>query len=246
MSDLRPSPESRDVVLEASGIDKSFVLGSQKIDVLKQASMKVYRGEILAIVGSSGSGKSTLLHILGLLDPPDAGSVSRLGKDLAALPRRERALARNAYIGFVFQFYHLIPELTAVQNVLINPMIRQSFVTYLKTRRRQKARALELLDYLKIGNRLQHRPPQLSGGERQRVAIARALIGEPEILLCDEPTGNLDRRTANEILDLIWRLNAERQQTVVIVTHDDHVAERAHRVVELFDGQFRRVETAPA
>ncbi|MEQ8763845.1 MAG: ABC transporter ATP-binding protein [Planctomycetota bacterium] len=240
MSDVQASEGG--VVLSARELSKSFELGGQKIQVLEKASLDIHQGEVLAIVGSSGAGKSTLLHILGLLDPPDEGAVSRMGKDLTGLGKAEKARARNAYIGFVFQFYHLIPELTTLQNVLLNPMIRQGVGAYLGSRSRHHERAMELLNYLGLGQRLKHRPPQLSGGERQRVAIARALIGDPEILLCDEPTGNLDRKTATGILDLLWRLNRDRQQTMVIVTHDDHVAERAHRVVELFDGKIRTQE----
>ena len=205
--------------------------------VLRDVSLTVKAGEFLAIMGPSGSGKSTLMHLLGALDLPDSGSVEFLGRDVVRLSSGERERARNRDIGFVFQFYHLLPELTVLENVLIPGMVGQSWLGWLKNKRRIRAEAEAVLEKMKLESRLGHRPSELSGGESQRVAIARALVGRPKLLLADEPTGNLDATTGREILAVLAELN-RAGQTVVMVTHDTEVASVAHRCVHLIDGEI--------
>jgi lipoprotein-releasing system ATP-binding protein len=226
------------VVLRAEGIEKTYNMDARTLRVLRGVSLEVRKGEVLAIEGPSGAGKSTLLHILGLLDEPDRGRVFIDDVDVFDLPPRERARYRNERIGFVFQFYHLFKDLTALENVCLPRMVRDRYFAYRAERASIEARARELLGRVGLGDRLGHRPGELSGGERQRVAIARALMNEPEIVFCDEPTGNLDQRTAAGVLDLLWKLNAETGQTFVIVTHDEALARRAHRAVRVVDGRI--------
>jgi lipoprotein-releasing system ATP-binding protein len=223
-------------ILAAEGLAKSYVMGPRTLEVLRGVSLEVREGEILAIQGPSGAGKSTLLHLLGLLDVPDRGRVFIRDVDALKLPSRERARYRNEKIGFVFQFYHLFKDLDALENVCLPRMVGLSFFAYRTRKRAIVERARELLGRVGLSGRLAHLPSQLSGGERQRVAIARALMNEPEIVLCDEPTGNLDQKTASEVLDLIWTLNAETHQTFVLVTHDETLARRAHRAIHVVDG----------
>ncbi len=223
-------------VLRAENIEKTYDMDARTLRVLRGVSLEVRRGEILAVQGPSGAGKSTLLHILGLLDEPDRGRVYIDGVDVFDLRPKERAWVRTAKIGFVFQFYHLFRDLTALENVCLPRMVREGWLSYRRQRAQIEARARALLDQVGLGDRMNHLPTQLSGGERQRVAIARALMNEPDLVLCDEPTGNLDQRTAAGVLDLIWRLNEETGQTFVIVTHDEALARRAHRVVRIVDG----------
>jgi lipoprotein-releasing system ATP-binding protein len=224
------------VILAARDIEKTYEMGDRGLKVLRGVSIEVRHGEILAIQGPSGAGKSTLLHVLGLLDEPDRGVVLYHGDDILARGPGERARYRNEKIGFVFQFYHLFPDLTAFENVCLPKMVGLSTLQYRNARPAIEARANHLLSLVGLSERGQHRPTELSGGERQRVAIARALMNDPEVLLCDEPTGNLDQKTAGEILDLLWKLNAETGQTFVIVTHDESLAKRAHRIVRMVDG----------
>ena len=228
-------------VLRSIGLTKTYRKGRVDIPVLRGVDLEVRRGEFLAIIGQSGSGKSTLLHILGTLDAPDAGEVYYQGRRIDNLPLRERDGVRNGQIGMIFQFYHLLPELTALENVLSPLMISSSVWSYWRRRREHTERARELLDLVGLGHRLKHRPRELSGGEMQRAAIARALISGPQILLADEPTGNLDRGTGQEILQILSDLNRQQSLTIVMVTHDLAIADRADRVVRLVEG---RAETA--
>jgi lipoprotein-releasing system ATP-binding protein len=203
--------------------------------------VEVRAGERLAVLGKSGSGKSTLLHLLGGLDRPDRGSPSRIefeGSDLGAYSQREINLYRTRDVGFVFQLYHLFPELTVLENVLISSMVLHGRLAYLHRGGELRQHASSLLERVGLGHRLGHRPAELSGGERQRVAIARALMNRPRLLLADEPTGNLDRHTGAEILDLLDEMHAREQQTTVIVTHDPETAKRADRVVFIEDGKM--------
>ncbi len=228
-----------DVILQAAGLHKSYQLGKVALKVLKGVSLSLQRGEFVAVMGASGSGKSTLLHLLGALDVPDAGIVRFEGRDVFAGNSASRDRLRNRVFGFVFQFYHLLPELNVLENVLLPCMVGNSvFSWYWRSRRRDLRRqAAELLERIGLSERLTHRPNELSGGERQRVAIARALANRPQVLLADEPTGNLDAATGREILGVLKALNQEGQ-TIVMVTHDQQVAACAHRVVSLVDGRI--------
>lgn len=227
------------VQLSSFGLTKSYTKGRVHIPVLRGVDLEVRRGEFLAIIGQSGSGKSTLLHILATLDAPDGGEVHYEGRRIDNLPLGQRDRVRNGQIGMIFQFYHLLPELTALENVLSPLMISSSVWGYWRRRREYTQRAKELLELVGLGHRLKHRPRELSGGEMQRAAIARALIAGPAVLLADEPTGNLDRGTGQEILQILGKLNHERQLTVVMVTHDLAIAERADRVVRLVEGRAK-------
>lgn len=224
-------------IISASGIHKSYKMGQSSIDVLKGLELSVPKGAFLAVVGASGSGKSTLLHILGALDTPDKGSVHFNGNDLQKFSSRQLNTFRNKKVGFVFQFYHLLDELTVLENVILPVMAGVSTLGWLAQRNSTKKRANELMERLGLAQRIRHKPYQLSGGERQRVAIARALINGPEMLLADEPTGNLDFETGNGILDILEELNRDGQ-TIIMVTHDDRIAQRAHSVIRLLDGRI--------
>ncbi len=224
-------------IISASGIHKSYKMGQSSIDVLKGLELSVPKGAFLAVVGASGSGKSTLLHILGALDTPDKGSVHFNGNDLQKFSSRQLNTFRNKKVGFVFQFYHLLDELTVLENVILPVMAGLGTLGWLAQRNSTKKRANEFMERLGLAQRIKHKPYQLSGGERQRVAIARALINGPEMLLADEPTGNLDFETGNGILDILEELNRDGQ-TIIMVTHDDRIAQRAHSVIRLLDGRI--------
>lgn len=226
--------------MRAIGIVKSYRKDRVAIPVLRGVDLHARPGEFLAIIGQSGSGKSTLLHILGTLDAPDAGEIHFDGRRIDNLPLGQRDRVRNNQIGMIFQFYHLLPELTALENVLSPLMIGTSAWRYWRRRREHVARAKELLKVVGLDHRLRHRPNELSGGEMQRAAIARALISQPRVLLADEPTGNLDRSTGLEILALLRDLNRQQKLTVVMVTHDLAIAEQADRVVRLVEGRVER------
>jgi predicted ABC-type transport system involved in lysophospholipase L1 biosynthesis ATPase subunit len=219
-------------ILVARGLRKSYTLGSRELEVLRGIDVRVRRGEALVIVGASGAGKSTLLHLLGGLDAPSAGDVSLDGASLFTMSGAARTKLRNEQIGFVFQSYNLLPELDALENVCL-PALMQP-----RTRDGVAERGRELLKSVGLGERLLHRPAELSGGEQQRVAVARALMNRPTLLLADEPTGNLDSKTGEAILDLLWRLREESGTTLVMVTHDQHVATRGERVLEIADGRI--------
>jgi lipoprotein-releasing system ATP-binding protein len=223
-------------VLTARSVHKHYRLGKQDIPVLRGVDLAVAAGETVALLGASGAGKSTLLHVLGLLDPPSAGEVLYDGQRVDDLPIAQRAALRHRQIGFVFQFYHLIPELTALQNVLLAKMMATSVWRYFGQRQQAKAAATTLLEQVGLGSRLHHRPAELSGGERQRVAIARALLAEPRVILADEPTGNLDSQTAQGVIDLMFGIQRQRNLAFLLVTHDESLAARCHRVVRMKDG----------
>ncbi|MAE77886.1 MAG: hypothetical protein CMJ85_13570 [Planctomycetes bacterium] len=229
-------------VLTAVGVHKTYRLGRREIPVLQGIDMSLMEGEIAALVGASGAGKSTLVHVLGLLDPPTQGTVHYGETDVTTLPTPQQARLRHEHVGFVFQFYHLIPELNALENVCLGSMMTMSLPGWLSGGRRVKQRARELLSKVGLEERLRHRPSQLSGGERQRVAIARALIAEPKVILADEPTGNLDSNTAAGILDLIWEINEERRISFLLVTHNEAVARRCDRRIRLRDGSVESRE----
>jgi lipoprotein-releasing system ATP-binding protein len=208
--------------------------------VLGGVNMHVNRGEFLSIVGQSGSGKSTLMHLMGLLDTPDVGEIHLDGQRIDDLPVATRDRLRNRVFGFIFQFYHLLPELTLLENVGMPLMIRHSLPVFWKRRKQYRDQAREIITKVGLEHRLKHRPRELSGGELQRAAIARALIAKPEILLADEPTGNLDSDTGQEIMGLLHNLNEQESLTIIMVTHDDSIARQAHRKVRLREG---RIET---
>jgi lipoprotein-releasing system ATP-binding protein len=236
--DSSPADPLGDCQVEAIGLRKSYRKASVEIPVLKGVDLAVRRSEFLAIVGQSGSGKSTLLHLLGTLDCPDRGQIAFEGRRIDNLPGRERDQLRNRRFGMIFQFYHLLPELTTLENVLAPLMIGSSVFGFLRSRRRYRRAATRLLELVGLAHRLKHRPRELSGGEMQRAAIARALIVGPDLLLADEPTGNLDQATGREILELLTALNRQQKLTIVMVTHDPAIAERADRVVRLLDGRI--------
>jgi lipoprotein-releasing system ATP-binding protein len=231
-------------LLTARGVVKSYWKGRIEIPVLRGVDMDLEQGEMLAIMGASGSGKSTLLHILGLLDEADAGEVWLAGQRIDALPERKRDDLRNHAFGFIFQFYHLLPELTALENVLMPQWIRAGVWSYWGRRQRLRREAESLLERVGLAHRMTHRPAELSGGEMQRAAIARALAANPTVLLADEPTGNLDAGSGQGVLELLRDLNRERGLTMIVVTHDPHIAQQADRVVRLAEGHVE--EWSPA
>jgi lipoprotein-releasing system ATP-binding protein len=223
-------------VLCAEGVCKSYRLGKREIQILKGVDLRVERGEMVALLGASGAGKSTLLHMLGLLDAPTSGRILYDGREVQSLGATERARLRHQHVGFVFQFYHLIPELNALQNVLLARMMQRSLLQYWPQRKALQQEATQMLAEVGLQERLQHRPAELSGGERQRVAVARALLQSPRVILADEPTGNLDSETAEGVVDLLFRINKERGLAFLLVTHNEDLARRCHRVVRLRDG----------
>ncbi|MBS0191203.1 MAG: ABC transporter ATP-binding protein [Planctomycetes bacterium] len=231
-------------MLRAVNVRKTYQLGRTSVPVLRGVDFQVRHGEFVAILGASGSGKSTLLHLLGGLDSVDRSddqpptSILFEDIDLARISAGRLDNYRRRRVGFVFQFYHLLPELNILQNVVIAAMTAMGSFEYWRTKSAIRDRAAELLERVGLKERLSHKPAELSGGERQRVAIARALINQPDLLLADEPTGNLDRATGGSILDLFSDLH-RRGQTMVVVTHDEHTAARADRVVRLVDGKVQ-------
>lgn len=247
MSEQAPSrrrPSGRSV-LSAVGIRKSFPMGDRRLEILHGIDFDLGAGELVALVGSSGAGKSTLLHILGLIDDPTEGKVLVQGIDAWGASEEKRAELRNQHIGFVFQFYHLLPELTALENVLLPVMISHSRWAFRKAAKDWRAKALELLSRFGMADRKNHKPPALSGGERQRVAMARALLQDPSILLADEPTGNLDSATGEKVLELLFEEQARRELSMILVTHDATLAARCGRTVFLGDGLVQGDSTVP-
>jgi lipoprotein-releasing system ATP-binding protein len=224
--------------LAATRLVKSYRKGKTPVPVLRGVDLEIEPGEFVAVVGASGSGKSTMLHVLGLLDEPDTGAVWLDGERIDNLPERRRDQLRNHIFGFVFQFYHLLPELSALENVLIPEMIRKSWVSFASRRRLLRSEAIAMLERVGLGHRLDHTPAELSGGEMQRAAIARALVARPALLLLDEPTGNLDSQTGQGVLELLRDLNRERGLTMMMVTHDFQIAAQADRIVRLADGRI--------
>jgi lipoprotein-releasing system ATP-binding protein len=229
-----------DPLLTGANLFKAYQKHKLAVPVLRGLDVEVRDGEFLSIVGTSGSGKSTLLHLLGTLDQPDAGSIHYAGRRIDNLPGPERDKLRNESFGFIFQFYHLLPELSALENVLMPLMIRHSFFGWMSAARALRKRATALLERVGLGHRLKHKPRELSGGEMQRAAIARALVSEPKVLLADEPTGNLDSATGMEIMKLLHNLNHDGL-TIVMVTHNQELTRETDRTIRLVDG---RVEVA--
>jgi lipoprotein-releasing system ATP-binding protein len=228
-------------LLSAGGLFKTYRKHAIEVPVLQGLDLEVFDGEFLSIVGHSGCGKSTLLHLLGTLDRPDAGHIALGGERIDNLPAERRDRLRNQTFGFIFQFYHLLPELTTLENVLMPQMIAESVFGWMARRRQLRQQATELLDRVGLGHRLNHKPRELSGGEMQRAAIARALVNQPRILLADEPTGNLDVEKGLEIIRLLRDLNRQEHLTIIMVTHNLEIVSATDRMVRLVKG---RVEEA--
>jgi lipoprotein-releasing system ATP-binding protein len=220
------------LILKAKGVFRSFQTGAVILNVLKGVDLEVYQGEIVAIIGPSGSGKSTLLYILGALDRPDSGSVSFNSTAIFSLNDKELANLRNRTVGFVFQFHHLLPEFSALENVMLPKLIAREKTEEIKEK------SLRILNEVGLSDRAHHKPGELSGGEQQRVAVARALINDPKLVIADEPSGNLDRNSAESLHNLVVELNRNRNQTFVLATHNLELAQRAHRIFRLKDGQI--------
>ena len=232
-----PGP-SLPLAMETRGLVKNYRKGKLLIKVLQSVDFAVSQGEFQAVIGQSGSGKSTLLHLLGTLDEADEGEVFFEGNRIDNLPATSRDILRNRYFGLVFQFYHLLPELNMLENVLMPLMIQHGVFRYWRHRRANTERAKYLLNLVGLSHRLQHKPRQLSGGEMQRAAIARALIADPKVLLADEPTGNLDRKTGEDIMQILRTLNQDQNLTIVMVTHDQTIARQADQTVRLVEGRM--------
>src|SRR5438034_8694803 len=222
-----------DLLLSAKNVRKTYLLGNRSLEVLRGVDVELRRGEFLALRGASGAGKSTLLHLLGGLDAPNQGEIWLAGRNLAGLSRRELARLRNEEVGFIFQAYYLLPELDALENVCLPARMAR------RPAAQAAARGRELLARVGLQERMEHKPYELSGGEQQRVAIARALINEPDLVLADEPTGNLDSHTGQEIIELLCGLRVEKQTTRIMATHDQKLAARAPKIVELVGGPIR-------
>lgn len=244
-AEARGHHSTSQAVLRARKIRKSFGLGDRSLEILHGVNLELKSGELLALVGASGAGKSTLLHVLGLLDRPQEGEVIIDGADAWKLSVQERANARNKKIGFVFQMYHLLPELNAVENVMLPAMIAESRLVFGSKRKQHHERAAILLERFGLSNRFKHRPGQLSGGERQRVAMARGLFHDPTILLADEPTGNLDTATGERVLELLFEEQSRRGLSMILVTHDMRIAKKCQRVMLMEDGQIQADSSLP-
>jgi len=228
---MNPETTNKDLLV-AEGITKIYQVGKRELPVLKGIDLTIKDGEIAVLVGPSGAGKSTLMHILGALDTPTSGRVILDGEDLFKLGKRARARLRNEQVGFVFQFFHLLPEFKTWENVIIPPRIRG----WAGGRKRLRDLAASILEQVGMSERMEHYPSQLSGGERQRVAIARALVNDPTLILADEPTGNLDTHSSDELLELFQKIHADTKKTFILVSHDQQVAEWAPRVIKIRDG----------
>jgi len=221
-------------MIKVTDLKKSFQMNGYTLDVLKGINLDIARGEMIAIVGASGAGKSTFLHMLGTLDRPTSGSVLFDGQDVFAMPEEAQAEFRNKRIGFVFQFHHLLPEFTALENTFLPALIQN------RPAEDAQKEAAQLLSDVGLGERLHHKPGELSGGEQQRVAVARALMQRPDLVLADEPTGNLDTHTGDALFGLLRKLNKARGTTFVIVTHNDKLSAQADRIIRMEDGQIVR------
>lgn len=227
-----------DVVISCRNLTKQFSQGDLAVSVLKGVNLDLIKGEMLAIVGSSGSGKSTLLHVLGGLDAPSSGDIRILGQDIAQISEEQRCRLRNGSLGFIYQFHHLLPEFSALENVAMPLLIRRL------PNQEAYDRAADMLKLVGLSHRLTHTPGELSGGERQRAAVARALVTQPACILADEPTGNLDRKTAEHVFDLMLELNHKINASLIVVTHDTRLANRAQRIQQLIDGVLCDVSDA--
>jgi len=227
-------------ILKAQNIHKHYGDDGDRLHVLRGISMEVGEGEIITIVGASGVGKSTLLHILGLLDTPSSGHVLFKDTDLQSLSAGKKAEIRNRNFGFVFQFFHLLPELSAIENVMLPAMVMHNAFGWFGRKKELKAKAEKIISDVGLWDRRRHKPRELSGGEKQRIAIARALMNGPEILFCDEPTGNLDSKTSNEIMKLLWSLNRQDGMALVIVTHNRDLARSGGRMLRMSDGKITK------
>lgn len=235
---IAPLRIAKATALSVVDLHKSYRRKSlMQVPVLKGIDLEISEGDFTAIIGQSGSGKSTLLHLLGTLDAPDQGQIFHRDRRIDNLPGRQRDRIRNAEFGMIFQFYHLLPELTMLENVLVPQMVRDNIWTYFKNRKQHRERAIQLLEMVGLGHRLTHKPNQLSGGEMQRTAIARALVSRPSILLADEPTGNLDSENGREVIETLRTLQREENLTVVMVTHDIGLAEKADKIIHLVNGR---------
>ncbi|MFN4259601.1 MAG: ABC transporter ATP-binding protein [Gemmataceae bacterium] len=232
-------------LLSAFDLHKTYRKYAVEVPVLRGLDLEVHPGEFLSVVGASGSGKSTLLHLLGTLDRPDRGEIHLEGRRIDNLSAKERDQLRNEVFGFIFQFYHLLPELTTLENVLVPRMIAYSALGWLRDRRRLRREAAELIERVGLGHRLRHRPRELSGGEMQRAAIARALITRPRVLLADEPTGNLDSATGAAIIRLLRDLNQRDGLTIIMVTHNLELVAETDRVVRIAEGRIQETATTP-
>ncbi|MEM6673671.1 MAG: ABC transporter ATP-binding protein [Planctomycetota bacterium] len=245
---MNPPPAEkipREIALSCADVRRSFPVGDRRLEVLHGVNLELRSGERLALMGTSGAGKTTLLNILGLLDRPSEGIVRVEGLDTWTLGARKRAEIRNQRIGFIFQFYHLLPELSALENAILPAMILHSRGAFMRQRKEVEDRARDMLVRFGLADRLKHRPAQLSGGEQQRVAIARALILDPPILIADEPTGNLDRGTGEKVLEILLDEQQERGVSLLLVTHDERLAHRCDRVLYMEDGLIQADSSAP-
>jgi lipoprotein-releasing system ATP-binding protein len=229
---------SDEIILKAVGIKKSYYAGGRQLPVLRGIDLSIKRGEGVLMYGPSGAGKSTLLHILGLIDVPTEGDIYLDGEKITALPAYQRARLRNEKFGFVFQFYHLLPDFNALENTMLPLLMRRRFLNWFVGKKAIKKKAEELLEIVGLKERMKHNPSELSGGERQRVAIARALITEPQVLFLDEPTGNLDTETADSILSLLKEMKSRFNQTFLMVTHNKALVSFGTRVINIVDGRI--------
>jgi lipoprotein-releasing system ATP-binding protein len=219
-------------MIKVTDLHKSFSMGSHELPVIKGINLEIQRGELIAIVGASGAGKSTLLHILGTLDKPTSGTVTFDGQDLFQLSEAEQAEFRNRRVGFVFQFHHLLPEFTALENACMPALVQR------RDQKTVEAEAVALLTEVGLAERVHHKPGELSGGEQQRVAMARALMQKPDVVLADEPTGNLDTHTGDSLFSLMRKLNQSRRTTFIIVTHNDKLSAQCDRIIHMQDGMI--------
>lgn len=233
MPNVTPLHKTKKTLLEVQGLEKTYHQGDEDLTIFKNLNLKLEPGEIVALVGESGAGKSTLLQLVGLLDKPTAGQIMMSGRDVSALDDEQRTLLRRHYIGFVYQFHYLQPEFSALENVIIPQMIKD--IPYAKA----KEKAAELLTSVGLGHRLDHRPARLSGGEQQRVAIARALVNDAKVLLADEPTGNLDPSTSDDVFDMLIEKVRSSSTGALIATHNMDLAHKMDRILELKQGQLR-------
>lgn len=224
-------------VISVAGLHKGYRKSAMQVPVLKGVDLEIPEGSFTAIIGQSGSGKSTLLHLLGTLDAPDQGEIYFREQRIDNLSSRQRDYLRNTEFGLIFQFYHLLPELTMLENVMVPQMVRDNLWSYFKNRKHHRQRAEELLAMVGLGHRLHHKPNELSGGEMQRTAIARALASRPSVLLADEPTGNLDAENGREVMETLRKLQQQENLTIVMVTHDINLAQRADQVIQLVNGR---------